>query len=153
MFRPDWFREKLQVPTPRRPPFSSFPFSASFLPPPLPTTCGFYSPLAQRINVSSRWTLKPKADRWFPRRRRRRNGNGLRKCERRHVYGGSATFGQPTIVRTNPLLTCSFIRSLLHTCFVSRCAKAHEVARRTIAPVAVRLEILCPTDENTVATR
>lgn len=36
--------------------------------PPLPTTCGFYSPatFAQRTNVSSRWALKPTADRWFP---------------------------------------------------------------------------------------
>lgn len=62
------------------------------------------------------------------RRRRRSNGERLMKCERRRIYGGSATFNRPheSPVRVlsshlySLFLSLSFVRS------VSRCVEARE---------------------------
>lgn len=113
--------------------------------PPLPTTCGFYSPtmFAQRTNVSSKWTLKPISGQVVSSTMSSSQGfKEMWTAPRLRRFGDLRPAGRSLawIAVHMPSYTFSPVR------FVSRCVKAHEFARRTIAPMAVRPGILCPTD-------
>lgn len=116
--------------------------------PPLPTTCGLYSPalLAQRTNVSSRWTLRPIAEQVVSpttSSSQRRGFKEMWTAPRLRRFGDLRPAGRSLGMNRRSYALLYVLRGAR---FVSRCVKAHEFARRTIAPAAVRLGILCPTD-------
>lgn len=111
--RSDWFREKLQVPTPRRPPFSShsFPFSAPFLPATsddmrilLP---GFARATNKRLIEAN---VKAHGGQVVSSATSSSQRQGFKEMwTARRVYGGSPTFGS----HESPVRVCSPIYDVL----------------------------------------